>query len=221
MAPSLFVAALAGLLSFLSPCILPLVPAYLAVLTGNADLSRMRTVKRAAIFVAGFSAIFILLGLGATALGGFLRLYKRDLARLGGAIVFLLGLHQTGILKISSLYRVWRWRMPRGGSSWDALLIGIVFAFGWTPCVGPILAAILALAGSAGGLWQGGLLLLAYSLGLGAPFVAISLGYQELAGRLKVLNKAAPYFEVAAGILLMLLGVLMFLGKLAILQAVG
>ena len=188
MAPSVLVAMTAGLLSFLSPCVLPLVPAYLAVLTGGAgeDAHDHAVIfRRALLFVAGFSLIFILLGLGASALGQYLRSYRAFLMRAGGLIVVGLGLHQVGLVRLLPLYRQRRLRMPQGGSALAALAIGMVFALGWTPCVGPVLAAILALAGTGGRILHGAGLLLAYSVGLGAPFLHAALGYERLAERIQ------------------------------------
>lgn len=229
MAPSLIAAFTAGILSFLSPCVLPLVPAYLAVLAGGRDKagSRSAAILRAGLFILGFTLVFVLLGLGASAVGQALRSSRYvitrfggvfPITRLGGVLLILLGLHQTGLLRLVPLYRERRLAMPRGGTAFAAFLIGIVFALGWTPCVGPVLAAILTLAGTTGRLSQGAVLLVAYSAGLGLPFLAVALGYESLRSQLGWLGRFTPYFEAASGILLILLGLLLVFGRLDFLQ---
>jgi len=217
-------AGIAGLLSFLSPCILPLVPAYLAVLAGGAGgegKPRNAALGRALLFVLGFSFVFVLLGLGASVVGGYLRAYQPFLERMGGVIVILLGLHQLGLLKLVPLYRERRLNMPPGGSPWAAFVIGVVFAFGWTPCVGPVLAGILTLAGTAGRAAYGAGLLGAYSAGLGLPFIIAALGYQSLLRVLRSLGRFTRYFELAGGALLVILGLLLASGKLWLLNRIG
>lgn len=211
-----FGALFAGLLSFLSPCVLPLVPAYLAVLTAGGE-GRWRAVWRAALFILGFTSVFILLGLAASTLGGLLRAHRPLLGRIGGVAVILLGLHQLGILRLAPLYRERRLGMPSGGSAPAALVIGMVFALGWTPCLGPVLGSILMLAGVKGGALQGAILLAAYSLGLALPFLAAALSLDTLRNRLRVLVRYTRYFEMAGGILLVILGLLLACGWLGIL----
>lgn len=221
MTPSFLVALVAGLVSFLSPCILPLVPAYLAVLSGGSELATQRTVvRRALLFVLGFSAVFILLGLGASAIGRTLWVYRSTLIRLGGIVLVILGLQQIGLFHLLLLYQERRLAMPRGGSDLAAVAIGAVFAFGWTPCVGPALAAILALAGTSGRMLQGAALLAVYSAGLGLPFLAAALGYESLRGRLKQLGRFTRYVEVFGGAILILLGLLLIFGRLDYLQRI-
>jgi cytochrome c-type biogenesis protein len=214
LTPTVWIAFAAGILSFLSPCILPLIPAYLAVLTGEEETGRRRglAIRRALLFVLGFSLVFILLGLVSSLMGRFLLSHQRLIERIGGVIVIIFGLYQVGLLRLLPLYRERRLRMPKGGSAWSAWLIGMVFAFGWTPCVGPILASILTLAATGGRAWEGGLLLAFYSAGLGLPFLAAALGYRALL-RLQALKKLSRYFELAGGILLILMGILLASGR--------
>lgn len=214
MAPSFLLALFFGLVSFFSPCILPLVPVYLAVLSGEAEgVGRGRVFVRALFFVLGFSSVFVLLGLSASALGGLLLGYRPVLEKAGGLIVVLLGLHQTGLLRLLPLYRARRLAEPkRDGSIPAALLIGMVFALGWTPCVGPVLASILTLAGSSETVARGAALLAAYSLGLAVPFLAAALGIGAVQRRFQAMKKYARHFEVAGGIVLICLGVMMCAG---------
>jgi len=191
----------------------------LAVLAGGAErVARSTAVRRALLFILGFSAVFILLGLGASAIGRALWSYRAILTRLGGIILILLGLQQVGLLHLLPLYQERRFTMPRGGSDWAALAIGAVFAFGWTPCVGPVLAAILTLAGTSGRMMRGAVLLALYSVGLGLPFLVTALGYESLLGRLKQMGRISRYIEVFGGVLLLLLGLLMIFGRLDFLQ---
>src|SRR5207253_2576653 len=161
--------------SFSSPCTLPLVPGYLGYMSGVSS-SRGRTAGAAALFVLGFSIVFTALGAGASTLGSVLLEHRLFLERAAGAVIVLLGLFVLGLVRLPVLAREGRPLMERvrPGPS-GALLLGVAFAIGWTPCVGPVLGAILVLAGGQGTLGAGALLLLLYSLGLGAPFVAAAL----------------------------------------------
>ena len=176
------VAALtAGTLSFLSPCVLPLVPPYLVYLAGTslerlADAAPAAAVKRDTIvasilFVAGFSTVFVALGAGASVIGAVLRAYSDVLATVAGIAIIVMGLHFLGLTRIDLLMREKRAEMARPVGLWGAYAMGLAFAFGWTPCIGPILAAILAVAGSEATIAKGAGLLAVYSLGLGIPFV--------------------------------------------------
>ena len=196
---------------------LPLVPAYLAILSAGKREGRFGPLWRAVLFSTGFSVVFILLGLGASVVGQYLGAYRPILEKVGGLFVIVLGLHQLGVLKLMPLYRERRLTAPRGGSALAAIAIGMVFAFGWTPCVGPVLAGILTLAGTGGRALRGVFLLAAYSAGLALPFLMAALGYESLLRGLRVLGRYVHYFELAGGVLLILLGILLVSGQLEIL----
>lgn len=218
-------AALAGLLSFASPCILPMVPFYLSYLAGLsmselqdeggiAPGAQKRLILAALAFALGVTTIFVLLGLGATALGTAFAQYKHILAYAGAALLLLFGLHFLGVLRIGFLYR--EARMTSGAEPSTiigAYLMGLAFGFGWTPCVGPVLASILMIASGMGDLTRGGLLLAVYGLGMTAPFVIaafFSQGFIRWAGRNR---KYLPYVEKAMGVMLILFAVLIGTGQ--------
>lgn len=180
-------AALAGLLSFLSPCILPMVPFYLSYMAGIsmselrgdqqiAPGAQRRLVIQAMAFALGVTSIFVLLGMGATALGQAFAQWKNQLAYVAAGVLFLFGLHFLGVLRIPFLYREARIETSaKPAGVVGAYIMGLAFGFGWTPCVGPALAAILMVASGMGDIWQGGLLLLVYGLAMTAPFVVAAL----------------------------------------------
>ena len=178
-------AFLAGILSFLSPCVLPLVPGYVSLISGASveDLQVARTppvgtvMLHSITFVLGFSVVFIALGAVATGVGQVVNEYHSLLSKVAGVIVIIFGLHLTGILKIKALYADKRMHDVKGGSSAiGSFAVGFAFAFGWTPCIGPILATILVLASAQGTVLKGVVLLAVYSLGLAVPFLLTSLG---------------------------------------------
>lgn len=218
--PSLGVAFIGGLLSFLSPCVLPLVPTYLAYVGGSAEAERAVLVRNALAFIAGFALVFIALGAGASALGAVLRANQRALMLGGGLLVVLFGLVMLGIVKLPWLYRDTRMqysgetRTPLG-----ALLLGMAFAAGWTPCIGPILGAILTLAGASGTLASGVLLLAVYALGLGVPFLLAALLLDPFMRFTKGFRRYLPWVERVAGVILVVAGVLMLTGKYTALNA--
>ena len=178
----------AGLISFLSPCVLPLVPGYVSMISGagveelkrpQAQLRR-RVMVNSVGFILGFSSIFIAEGLAATELGAMLGMYKHMLARVAGVIIIIFGLHLTGIFKIKALYTDARLHNVKGSSTaWGAFVIGFAFAFGWTPCIGPILSGILTVASEQDTVMKGILLLAIYSLGLAVPFLLTALGIER------------------------------------------
>ncbi|MBE3557674.1 MAG: cytochrome c biogenesis protein CcdA [Ktedonobacteraceae bacterium] len=218
---SIGIAFAAGLASFLSPCVLPLVPIYLAQLVGRGIAQRTENQRilsqrlevffHAAIFVAGFTIAFVALGATASTLGSFLRAHLVLVQQIGGIILILTGLHLVGVLELPFLLAQKRFdfRPQRPGYA-ASLLIGIVFALAWTPCVGPILGSILILAAGTATLQQGVLLLLAYSLGLGVPFLLLGLGLNWLNRLLKWLKPHLRKIEIGTGILLMIVGVMVF-----------
>lgn len=227
---SVGIAFVAGLASFLSPCVLPLVPIYLTQLVGQSiyqadeehlSYSRqLNTFLHATIFVCGFTLTFIAFGATASTLGSFLHTNQILLRQVGGIILVFIGLHLTGILKLPFLY--WQKRFefhPHRPTYGASLLIGIIFAVGWTPCIGVILAPILALAANAATLKAGVFLLLAYSLGLGIPFLLLGLGLNQISEILKRLKPHLGKIEIATGIVMMLVGIMIFFNLLAYLNA--
>jgi cytochrome c-type biogenesis protein len=223
---SIFAAALAGVVSFLSPCVLPLVPGYLSYVSGvtyadleNADQrgaderrALVRTVTaNAAAFVIGFGIVFVLLGASATAVGQFLRGASPVFTRIAGIIIIIFGLHIIGVIRIPLLYREKRFQTrtaPRTllGSG----LVGMAFAFGWTPCIGPILAAVLTLAASGETVASGMGLLAVYSLGLGIPFLLAALGINYVLSFTAKFRRFIRPAEITSGVLVIALGVLVF-----------
>jgi cytochrome c-type biogenesis protein len=219
---SLAAALAAGALSFLSPCVLPLVPPYLVYLAGTS-LERMEdaepavslrrdTVVAAGLFVLGFSTVFILLGASASVLGGLVRAYSNELAILAGVAIIVMGLHFLGFTRISWLLREKRAAMPKPVGLWGAYAMGLAFAFGWTPCIGPILAAILAVAASEPTLAKGAGLLTIYSLGLGIPFILAALAIEPFAALLVRFRRHLAAVEKAMGGLLVLTGIAFLTG---------
>jgi len=219
---SIFAALFAGLISFLSPCVLPLVPPYLAYLAGSslerlADAEPAPQVKRATIvaallFVAGFSTVFVALGAGASAVGGLLRLYSYELAIVAGIAIIIMGLHFLGLTPIGLLHRQARVAMPKPVGLWGAYAMGLCFALGWTPCIGPILATILAVAASEATVTKGAGLLAVYSLGLGLPFIAAAFAVEPFAAFLARVKSRLGYVEKVMGILLVLTGIAFLFG---------
>lgn len=217
---SFVAAALGGLVSFLSPCVLPLVPPYLSFLAGVAveDLQagddwavRRRATLAALLFVAGFSTVFVLLGATASALGQAIRQYMDVLSTIAGVAIIAMGLHFLGLFRIGLLYREARLGVEGRMGIWGAYVMGLAFAFGWTPCIGPILAAILAVAGSETSVARGALLLGVYSAGLGAPFLLAALAMGPFVRVLKGMRSRFAYVEKTMGALLVLTGIA-FLG---------
>jgi len=219
---SLFAALGAGIASFVSPCVLPLVPAYLSFISGasvndlvarrrEAALAR-RVALRSIVFVLGFSTVFIALGASATAVGAFLSEYLGIFAKIAGAVVIILGLHLTGLLPIKALYRERRFATGRPVGLLGAFVIGLAFAFGWTPCVGPILGSILALASTQGSVIKGVALLAVYSLGLGLPFIAAGIAVNSFLGLFNRVKRSFRVIEIVTGVLLILVGVLILTG---------
>ncbi len=220
-------AFLAGILSFLSPCVLPLVPGYVSLISGASveDLQSPQkkvfgTVMLHSItFVLGFSVVFIALGAVATSIGQFANEYHSILSKVAGVIVIIFGLHLTGILKIKALYADKRMHDVKGGSSAiGSFAVGFAFAFGWTPCIGPILATILVLAGAQGTVMKGIILLAVYSLGLAVPFLLTSLGVDRFLSFYSRFRRHLHTVEVLSGILLIAIGVLIFLNNLRLLS---
>lgn len=216
--------ALAGLVSFLSPCVLPLVPPYLGFL-GGATIDEMtaeegmedhvwrRIVAASVFFVLGFTTVFVGLGAGASAFGQLIETYKPQLSLIAGAVIILFALHFIGVFKISALYLEKRYHhQPAGASYLGAYVIGLAFAFGWTPCVGPILATVLALAAQEASLATGVKMLLAYSLGLGVPFVLAAIAIGPFLSFMRRFRRHLGKVERVMGFFLLLAGTLMIAG---------
>ena len=217
----------AGILSFLSPCVLPLVPGYVSLISG-ASVEELQSSERRVLgtvmlhsvtFVLGFSVVFIALGAVATGVGQVVNEYHSLLSKVAGIIVIIFGLHLTGILKIKALYADKRLHDVKGSSSAvGSFAVGFAFAFGWTPCIGPILATILVLAGAQGTVLKGIVLLAVYSLGLAVPFLLTSLGVDRFLVFYSRFRKHLHTVEVVSGILLIAIGVLIFLNNLRLLS---
>src|ERR671916_3412188 len=210
---SLPAAALGGLISSLSPCVLPLVPPYLSYLAGvsldelqaeDDPRVRRRAILTALLFVAGFSTVFVLLGATASALGLLIRQYVDVLSMVAGIVIILMGLHFLGLFRIGLLYREARFSPDRSAGLWGAYVMGLAFAFGWTPCIGPVLAAILAVAGSEQSVAKGALLLAAYSAGLAIPFLVAAFAVEPFAAFLARFREHIGKVEKAMGALLVL-----------------
>ena len=225
---SYLAALIAGLVSFLSPCVLPLVPPYLVYLAGTS-LERFeahepeRRVKRetvfaAVLFVAGFSTVFVALGASASVVGTLIRAYSEPLSIVAGILIIVMGLHFLGLTPIAWLYRQKRMEVSSPVGLWGAYLMGLAFAFGWTPCIGPILAAILAVAASEQTVSKGASLLAVYSLGLGIPFVAAALAVEPFAAFLARFKKHMHRVEQVMGGLLVLTGIAFLTGSINLLS---
>jgi cytochrome c-type biogenesis protein len=215
-------ALIAGMLSFLSPCVLPLVPPYLVYLTGTslerfadreaAPAVRRETVGAALLFVLGFSSVFVALGASASAFGAVLRAYSGDLAMVAGVAIIIMGLHFLGLAPIGMLMRQKRIEVARPVGLWGAYVMGLAFAFGWTPCIGPILAAILAVAASEATVAKGAGMLAVYSLGLGIPFIVAAFAVEPFAAFLARFRNYLGMVEKAMGGLLVLTGIAFLTG---------
>jgi cytochrome c-type biogenesis protein len=220
-------AFVAGIISFLSPCVLPLVPGYVSLISGTTidglqerDRSMFgRVMLSSVMFVMGFSIVFILLGAVATTLGQVTRQYYRLLSQVAGVIIIIFGLHLTGIWKIKALYSDKRMHAVKGGSTpWGAFVVGFAFAFGWTPCIGPILATILTFAAAEQTVAKGTFLLAVYSLGLAVPFLLTSIGIDRFLKFYARFRRHLHTIEVASGVLLMAIGILIVSHRFTILS---
>ena len=212
-----FVAFTAGLLSFLSPCVLPLVPSYIGFLTGMAVpevTDRRRTaLLHALMFVLGFTLVFLALGAGASAFGSALRYYKDTIARVGGVLIIFFGLWTLGVIKLDFLQREQRMQLEQKPVGYlGSVLVGMAFAAGWVPCIGPILGAILTLTASEGDLSRGMALLTAYSAGLAIPFVLAAFALDAFLDWFKGFRRHLGTVKVVSGILLIAVGILLVSG---------
>ncbi len=225
---SIPIAFVAGIVSFLSPCVLPLVPGYISMLSGasmeelkaGGDAALVaRILRNSLAFVLGFSLVFTALGASATAVGAFLLARRTVFNIVAGVIIIIFGLHLTGLVKIPFLYRDARLNTgaPRRGIT-GSFLLGFAFAFGWTPCIGPILTGILALAATRDTLFQGMFLLAVYSAGLAIPFLLTSLGLSQFLKFYGAFRRHLQVVEVASGVLLIAIGALMAFNRFTVLS---
>ena len=217
--PAMLVALTAGVLSFLSPCVLPIVPPYLAYMGGismnemQAGTGRRRAVLAAAFFVLGLSTVFVFLGFTASIFGQFFLQNQDLLAKIAGAVVIVFGLHFLGVFRISLLDRDARMDAgDRGGSAFGAYVLGLAFAFGWTPCIGPQLGAILGLAAVEASVARGTVLLGVYALGLGVPFLLAAMFIERAMGLMTRLKRHMKLIERIMGLLLIAVGLMLLTG---------
>ncbi|MDO8883231.1 MAG: cytochrome c biogenesis protein CcdA [Pseudotabrizicola sp.] len=218
--PAMLIALMAGVLSFLSPCVLPIVPPYLAYMGGISmtDMrgdatARRRVIVPALFFVMGLSTVFLLLGFTASAFGAFFLQNQMLFSRISGAVVLVFGLHFIGLFRIPMLDREARLDAgDRGGSAFGAYVLGLAFAFGWTPCIGPQLGAILSLAAQEGSVQRGTLLLGVYALGLGLPFLLAALFVERSLGLMQRLKPHMKTIERVMGVLLIIVGLALLTG---------
>lgn len=226
---SFFSAFLGGILTFLAPCTLPLIPGYLAFIGGTgmttqgakSDDRRSQVMRNALLFVLGFSLIFILFGMASGAIGKFLVLYRTPIAQMGGLIIVYLGLSLCGLLPLprflSPQFPGFSGRLTAGSRS-GALLLGILFALGWSPCLGPILGAILLLAATGGTIFSGGLLLSVYAAGLALPFLLVAWLYGATFLYITKLEPYLRYTQLIGGVMLIFVGALLVIGQFGILN---
>ncbi len=216
--PAMLVALLAGVLSFLSPCVLPIVPPYLAYMGGISmgemkGAARRRVILPALFFVLGLSTVFLFLGFTASVFGTFFLQYQDVMAKISGAVVIVFGLHFLGIFRIGILDREARLDAgDRGGSAMGAYVLGLAFAFGWTPCIGPQLGAILSMAATEASLTRGTTLLGVYAMGLGLPFIVAALFIERAMGIMARLKRHMKLIERGMGVLLILVGLALMTG---------
>ncbi len=214
-------AFIAGLLSFLSPCVFPLIPSYVMYITGMSyadmlaehpsHIIRQKAIFHSICFICGFTVVFVLLGASATYIGSFLHEHSTLIRRVGGVILLVLGIHVTGLIPLKLLLGEKRVSIKHKPAGYvGSFLVGIAFAAGWTPCIGPILAAILAVAATEERVYQGILLLLVYSLGLGVPFFLSALGMHRFMALFNRFKKYIHVCEIITGIFLMVIGVLIY-----------
>ncbi len=216
--PAMFVALVAGILSFLSPCVLPIVPPYLAFITGSSmeDIERGKSKKvivSALFFVLGLSTVFMFLGIAASALGRQLLQYQGEMTIIGGIVIMFFGLHFLGILRIPFLYQEMRMdAKTEGGTFIGAYILGLAFAFGWSPCIGPILGMILFLVVDEGNVGKGIIMMATYSVGLGLPFLLSAIFITRAMGVMNKLKRHLERIERISGLLLWTIGIMMITG---------
>ena len=221
---SLLFAFSAGLMSFLTPCVLPLIPAYISFITGvsikdlmsdntgtdNKNVHTVRILLETSLFVLGFSAVFILLGATATFLGSFLMAHQNTIRVVGGLLIIFFGIHITGLLRIGILEQEKKFQLKnKPANLFGSFIVGVVFAVGWTPCIGPILGSILTLAATRDSLGRGIVLLCAYSLGLAVPFFITGIAINAFLRFFKKISKYLNIISIVSGVILIIVGILM------------
>lgn len=222
--PALLIAFSAGILSFLSPCVLPIVPPYLAYMGGVSvtdmegdSTARKRAVIAALFFVLGLSTVFLILGAGASALGRYFLGYQTYFQIGAGLVVIIFGFHFLGLYRLKFLDREMRVEAgDQGGSAFGAYFLGLAFAFGWTPCLGPILSAILSLAGSQADVSKGVIMLGVYALGLGVPFLLVAAFFPQMKRPMAWMKRNMGVIEKTSGVLLVVVGLAMATGFMTI-----
>ena len=217
---SIFIAFTAGLLSFVSPCVLPLIPSYLTYITGvsfdelvdpQEKLVRRQTLIHSLLFILGFSLVFTVLGASATYIGNFFRQNQDLIRKIGGLIVIVLGIHISGVIKLKFLEKEKRLELKNRPLGYlGSVIVGIAFAAGWTPCIGPILASILLYASTSQKMVDGIILLVAYSLGLGVPFLISALAFNTFLAYFAKISRYLRVISIVSGIFLIVIGMMLF-----------
>ncbi len=219
---NIITALVAGVLSFVSPCVLPLIPAYISYISGaslqeiqSGEVSSKKIIINSIAFVLGFSTVFVLLGASATLIGKALLRHMNTFKIVAGIIIIIFGLHTTGLIRLKFLNYEKKVQIKKSNSATliGAYLIGLAFAAGWTPCVGPILGAILVTASTYTTMWKGILLLIVYSLGLGIPFILTAWAINKFFVAFKKIRKYFHTIEIVSGILLIIVGLLLIFTK--------
>lgn len=222
MGGALFIALIAGLMSFLSPCVLPIVPPYLAYMAGASmdeltseqpSKAQRNVILAALFFVLGLSTVFLIMGAAASQIGRALLEYQREFSMIAGGVVTIFGLHFLGVFRIGLLYREARMDAgDRGGSPVGAYVLGLAFAFGWTPCIGPILGSILSLAAQEASVGRGIALMALYAAGLGVPFLVAAVFLRRFMGAMQKIRPYMSLIEKAMGVMLVIVGIMMLTG---------
>jgi len=229
MEVSFFAAFIAGIISFISPCVLPLIPMYISFISGlsvdemKSSVDRKRILKKVIVssvfFILGFSIIFIGLGASSSLLGKFLLSRLSLLSKIAGAVIIILGLHTAGVFRLGLLNYEKRFHLSNKPSGLlGSFIAGLAFAFGWTPCVGPVLGAILIYSSSQDTVRQGIILLSMYSIGLGIPFLITGISFNVFLGFLQKVRKHYKFVQIFTGVCLIIMGILVFTGSFSVLS---
>ncbi|MGC9063693.1 MAG: cytochrome c biogenesis CcdA family protein [bacterium] len=217
---SLLVAFWGGIISFFSPCILPLIPLYISYISGvssySSEIRRSRSflITRVLVFVLGFSLIFTILGASASFIGNWIMNYSGIFLRIGGIILIIFGVSFLGILKIPFLFREFKINIKGIGGFFESFLLGMTFALGWTPCVTPILSSILILAATQTSIYKGMMMLFVYALGLGIPFIVVAIFWERYIANASKIRRIIPYISFIGGVFIIVVGIFMVLGRM-------